>query len=125
MRRMATTETTLSMQLPWDVRLLRCVNMLVDQDGLSQEQFGEVINLSRTQAGRKLNGHSDFSLNELYVIAEHFGVNVSDLWHPDRISLRNSSNFSVISSGMDVMQTVLCAPGSDGAERVRDLRSVN
>lgn len=61
---------------------------------MSQGALGEVLApafggqpLSQAAVGRRLSGAIAWRTDELELIADHFGVEVSDLWHPDRVAL--------------------------------------
>lgn len=40
--------------------------------GMKQEDFAEIINVSKVNYGKKENGKVKFSLNEAYKISNHF-----------------------------------------------------
>ena len=69
-----------------------CVRALLDRAGLSRHrhsaQVAELLNLSYHQAHRRMNGMVTWSLEELQVIASHYGESLEEL-----ISERKSATY--------------------------------
>ena len=66
-------------------RLRTCIGALMGAKRVSRRRMAAEIGLSEMQLGRRLNGHQQFSEDDLAMIADYFGVSVGDLYNPERV----------------------------------------
>jgi putative transcriptional regulator len=58
------------------------VKLLREQQGLTQQQFGEKLGVSRQTINAIENGHYDPSLPLAFKIARHFQQSIEDIFEP-------------------------------------------
>lgn len=60
-------------------RLSKRIQTELDKHGITQEQFAEALGVQQSTISRRLAGKHAFPLTDLPVIADLFGITVSDL----------------------------------------------
>ena len=58
--------------------------------GLKQEDFAEIIHVSKVNYSKKENGKVKFSLNEAFLISNHFNKPIEVIFGNDEISKSES-----------------------------------
>lgn len=55
------------------------VNQLMFERRVTRKQLGEVLGIAAPNAGKKIRGEIGWSLNDLFLVADYFGVEVASL----------------------------------------------
>lgn len=55
------------------------IKLLISKNGITQDRLARDINMSQSKLNKRLKGHLAFSIDEIYDIANYFGVSIDSL----------------------------------------------
>jgi len=75
--------------------LRRCIHALMGANRVTQTALASYLRMGQPELSKRLKGKHPFTEDHLALIADYFGVEVSDLYHPETVLLR-SRCFSLV-----------------------------
>lgn len=59
--------------------------------GMTQEEFADIIHVSKVNYSKKENGKVKFSLNEAFIISKHFNKPIESIFENNKVSISETS----------------------------------